>query len=79
MKRHLGQDPRCYVCGAAAAEERVLVVDSLLRSLHPPDREMDAEWMAVARERLAEYRSGGVKGVPGDEVMARLDKRFPPE
>ena len=25
MKRHLGQDPRCYVCGAAAAEERVLV------------------------------------------------------
>ena len=59
--------------------ERVLVVDSLLRSLNPPDPKMDAEWVAVARERRAEYRAGGVQGVPGDEVLDKLDKRFPPE
>ncbi len=59
--------------------ERVLVVDSLLRSLNPPDPEMDAEWVAVARERLAEYRAGDVQGVPGEDVLAKLDERFQSE
>ena len=57
--------------------ERVLVVDSLLRSLNRPDAKVDAEWVAVARERLAEYRAGDVRGVPGAEVLHRLDERFP--
>ena len=56
--------------------ERVLVVDSLLRSLNPPDPKMDAAWVAVAQERLEEYRSGEVQGVPGDEVLEKLDERF---
>ncbi len=59
--------------------ERVLVVDSLLRSLNPPDPKMDAEWVAVARERLAEYRSGDVQGVPGEDVLAKLDERVQSE
>ena len=40
---------------------------------------MDAEWVAVARERLAECRAGDVQGVPGDEVLSKLDERFPSE
>ena len=64
---------------ALPPQERVLVVDSLLRSLNPPDPEMDTKWLAVARERLAEYRSGDVQGVPGEEVLAKLDNRFPPK
>ena len=57
-------------------EERSLVVDSLLRSLNPPDPEIDRKWAAVAKRRLEELRSGRVKPVPGDAVFARIRERF---
>lgn len=57
-------------------EERAIVVDSLLRTLNPPSSDIDAEWAKVAKHRLAELRSGGVKAVPGDEVFAKIRDRF---
>jgi putative addiction module component (TIGR02574 family) len=57
-------------------EERVLVLDSLLRSLNPPHPEIDRKWAAVAKRRLAEMRSGHVKAVPGDEVFSKVWNRF---
>ena len=57
-------------------EERVMVVDSLLRSLNPPEAEIDKEWAVVAMRRLAEIRSGAVKPVPGQEVFDRVRERF---
>ena len=57
-------------------EERTVVVDSLLRTLNPPDPEIDSKWAAVAKRRLDELRSGRVKPVPGEEVFARIQKRF---
>lgn len=50
-------------------EERVMVVDSLLRTLNPPDTGIEREWATVAKRRLAELRSGRVKAIPGDEVF----------
>ena len=57
-------------------EERAVIVDSLLRTLNPPDATIDAEWAQVSRRRLAELRSGRVKPVPGDEVFAKIRRRF---
>ena len=57
-------------------EERTMVVDSLLRSLNPPDPEIDKKWAAVAKRRLEELRSGHVKPVPGEEVFAKIRQRF---
>jgi len=57
-------------------EERTLVVDSLLRTLNTPDPEIDRKWVAVARRRLEELRSGRVKPVPGEEVFARIHQQF---
>ena len=57
-------------------EERTVVVDSLLRSLNPPDPEIDGKWVAVAKRRLEELRSGRVKPVPGEEVFAKIRQRF---
>lgn len=57
-------------------EERTLIVESLLRSLNPPDPEIDKKWAAVARRRLEELRSGRVTPVPGEEVFARIRQRF---
>ena len=57
-------------------EERAMVVESLLRSLNPPDPEIDQKWAAVAKRRLQELRSGQVKPIPGEEVFARIRQRF---
>ena len=57
-------------------EERAIVIDSLLRTLNPPDTEIEREWVKVAKRRLAELRSGRVKAIPGDEVFAKIRERF---
>ncbi len=65
-----------YEAESLPVEERVLVVDSLLRSLNPPDPEIDRKWATVARQRLEDLRSGRVKPVPGEEVFAKIRRRF---
>ncbi|BAU58048.1 addiction module protein [Halorhodospira halochloris] len=57
---------------ALPVEERALVVDSLLRSLNPPESKIDEKWAAVTAKRLKEVRSGAVESVPGEEVFARI-------
>jgi putative addiction module component (TIGR02574 family) len=57
-------------------EERVLVVDSLLRSLNQPESEIDKKWAAVAKRRLDEMRSGSAEAVPGEEVFEKIWKRL---
>ena len=57
-------------------EERAVVVDSLLRSLNTPDPEIDRKWAAVAKQRLQELRSGHVKSIPGEKVIAKIHQRF---
>jgi hypothetical protein len=57
-------------------EERVIVIDSLLRTINPTLADVEVEWMNVARRRLAELRSGTVKAVPGSEVFAGISHRF---
>jgi len=57
-------------------EERVIVVDSLLRTLNPPDAEIDKAWVRIAQRRLADLRSGRIQPVPGDQVFAKIKERF---
>lgn len=57
-------------------EERVIVIDSLLQTINPMLADVEAEWIKVAKSRLAELRSGRVKPVPGDEVFAKISNRF---
>ncbi|HHE33013.1 MAG TPA: addiction module protein [Chlorobaculum parvum] len=57
-------------------EERAFVVDSLLHSLNQPESEIDKKWAAEAKRRLAELRSGKVQAIPGDEVFAKVWKKF---
>lgn len=57
-------------------EERAIVVDSLLKSLNPPETDIDKKWSEVAKKRLSEIRSGSVKTVPGDEVFNKIWRRF---
>jgi hypothetical protein len=61
---------------ALPVEERVIVIDSLLRSLNVPDTDTDRQWSAVAQRRLAELRGGRVRSVLGDQVFLRIKERF---
>ena len=57
-------------------EDRVLLIDYLLKSLNMPETEIDKQWRAVANRRLAELRNGTVKAVPGKEVFANIRQKF---
>lgn len=57
-------------------EERATVVDTLLRSLNPPESEIDKRWLTIAQQRLIELRSGNVPSVDGEEVFDRVWNRF---
>ncbi len=53
-------------------EERVILVDSLLKTLNSPSLNIDKQWADVAQRRLLELRSGEVKAVPGEEVFRKI-------
>jgi putative addiction module component (TIGR02574 family) len=55
---------------------RAQMADVLLRSLNSADAEVEEAWAVEAERRLQEVRSGKVKTIPGDEVEARIRKRF---
>ena len=57
-------------------EERVIIVDALLRTLNPPDLKVDEKWIKEATLRLKELRSGNAKSIPGDHVFEKVMKRY---
>jgi putative addiction module component (TIGR02574 family) len=57
-------------------EERAVIVDSLLRTLNPPDPDIDNQWAAVAKRRMEELRSGNVAAIPGEDVFDKIRQRF---
>lgn len=58
-------------------DERIQIVDSLLRSLNQPNPELDQLWITASQGRLDELRSGTVTGISVESVVARLQTRFP--
>jgi putative addiction module component (TIGR02574 family) len=57
-------------------DERVIMIDCLLKSMNPPEAEIDKKWAAIAKQRLSELRSGKVKAISGDEVFEKIWNRF---
>jgi len=62
---------------ALPLDERLMVVDSLLRSLNPPDPAIDNQSAAIPKRPLPELPSGRLKPVSGQQVLAKLQERFP--
>jgi len=57
-------------------EERARVADLVLKSLNPPESEIDKKWAEVGKRRLDEIQSGTVKSISGKEVFEEIWKRF---
>ena len=56
-------------------EIRAQLIDKLLRSIHPIQKEIDELWAVEAENRVEEIRSGKVKTIPGDEVFTKISGR----
>ena len=57
-------------------EERARLVDSLLQTLNPADDSTTTAWLAVARRRLDDMRSGRVEAIPGAAVFEKVRRRL---
>ena len=57
---------------ALPGKSRAKLADRLLESLDEPRHEVDRAWGQVAASRLAELKSGKVKGIPGKEAHRRF-------
>ena len=62
---------------ALSVEERGALADSLWESLlTDEEREVQAAWVEEAERRVDEMRSGRVKGVPWEDVRAKLLAKY---
>jgi putative addiction module component (TIGR02574 family) len=57
--------------------ERLLLADSLIESVDPPDPEIEQAWMEAIRRRIEDLNSGRVKAIPGEQFMVELRRRYP--
>jgi len=55
---------------------RTLLVNKLLESLNPPDKDIDSLWVKEAAKRVEELRTGKVKTIPGEEVFRKISKKI---
>jgi putative addiction module component (TIGR02574 family) len=59
------------------AEARIGLVDQILISLNLPTRpEIDRMWAKEAERRVAEIDQGEVDLVPGEEVFAKIRRKY---
>jgi putative addiction module component (TIGR02574 family) len=58
-------------------EARVQLVEKLLQSLNlPTQSEVEEAWAKEVDRRIAEVEKGEAKLVPGEEVFARLRRKY---
>jgi putative addiction module component (TIGR02574 family) len=52
------------------------LVDKILDSLTPRQKDIDELWQIEAERRVEEVRSGKVKTIPGEQVFEEIRQRF---
>lgn len=57
-------------------EIRTKLVEKLLLSLNPSQKEIDKLWAKEAEKRVEEIRSGKVKTIPGEKVFKKILNRL---
>jgi putative addiction module component (TIGR02574 family) len=50
-------------------EDRLTLVEGLIKSLDEPDKKLDEIWAEEAEKRLKAYREGKLEGVPMEEIF----------
>ena len=52
------------------------LIDRLLNSLNPSQKEIDELWAKEAERRIEEIKTGKVKPIPGEEVFKEIKERL---
>ncbi len=52
------------------------LIDRLLNSLHPTEKEIDELWAAEAERRVKEIQTGQIKTIPGDKVFNEIREKL---
>jgi len=52
------------------------LIEKLLNSLHPSQKDIDALWAKEAERRVEEIKAGKVKPISGNEVFGEIRARF---
>ena len=52
------------------------LIEKLLGSLAPAQKEIDEQWSAEAERRVAEISEGNLKVIPGDQVFKEIQERL---
>jgi putative addiction module component (TIGR02574 family) len=63
---------------ALPLEMRTKLVEKLLSSLNPSQKEIDKVWAKEAERRVEEIENGKVKAVPGERVFRKVRDRCMP-
>jgi putative addiction module component (TIGR02574 family) len=60
-----------------STQERGLLIDRLVETLDnvPAEEGVEAAWEEEIKRRMDDIRSGRVKTIPGDQLLARLKAR----
>ena len=52
--------------------EKLFIVESILKSLDEPDKEIENIWIEEVEKRLQAYREGKLKGIPMEDIFKKM-------
>jgi len=55
---------------------KTTLVEKILNSLHPSQKEIDALWAKEVEKRVKEIKTGKVKTISGDKVFKEIQDKF---
>jgi len=55
---------------------KTTLVEKILNSLHPAQKEIDALWAKEAEKRVREIKTGKVKTIAGDKVFKEIHEKY---
>ncbi len=57
-------------------EIKTKLIEKILNSLHPTQKEIDELWAEEAERRLKDIETGKVKTIPAEEVFGDIQRRY---
>jgi len=61
---------------ALPVDIKTTLVEKILNSLYPSQKEIDALWAKEVEKRVKEIKTGKVKTIPDDKVFKEIQEKF---
>ncbi len=57
-------------------EIKTQLIERLLESINPSQKDIDAAWASAAEIRLKDIKDGSVKTIPGEHVFEEIQNKY---